>query len=144
MKTKSVNEAEVKRRWWVVDLNQQVVGRAASEIAKILRGKHTPQYTPHADTGDFVVVLNAGTARFTGLKESDKMYHHHTGWVGGLVSKTAAEVRAHKPTQIVEDAVWGMMPRGPLGRKMFKKLKVYAGAEHPHEAQNPQVLKLSA
>ena len=142
MKTKSAKPSEIEQRWFVVDAEDKVLGRTATEIARILRGKHKPLYTPHVDTGDFVVVVNAGKVKLTGKKESDKMYHHHTGWVGGIVSKNAADVREQKPTKLVEDAVWGMLPKGPLGRKMFSKLKVYAGAEHPHEAQKPEPLTL--
>lgn len=142
MKTKSAKPSEVERRWFLVDAEGKVLGRMASEIAKVLRGKHKPQYTPHVDTGDFVVVVNADKARLTGRKEADKMYHHHTGWVGGIVSRTAAQVRRRKPRRLVEDAIWGMLPKGPLGRKMFKKLKVYTGPEHPHTAQKPENLSL--
>lgn len=140
MKTRSIKPAEIQRRWWLVDAQDVVLGRAASRIASILRGKHTPQYTPHVDTGDFVVVVNADKVRLTGNKEQNKVYHHHTGWVGGVVSRTAAEVRERKPTELLEQAVWGMLPKGPLGRAMYRKLKVYAGPEHPHAAQKPEPL----
>ncbi|MBT6176651.1 MAG: 50S ribosomal protein L13 [Deltaproteobacteria bacterium] len=140
MKTKSFAKHEIDRSWFVVDADDQVLGRMASEIAKILRGKHKPTFTAHADTGDFVVVLNAEKVKLTGKKETDKRYRHHTGWVGGLRSVSAAELRAKHPEDLVKKAVWGMLPKGPLGREMFSKLKVYVGSEHPHTAQNPQEL----
>jgi len=140
MKTKSFAKHEINRSWFVVDADDQVLGRMASEIAKILRGKHKPTFTAHSDTGDFVVVLNAEKVKLTGKKETDKRYRHHTGWVGGLRSVSAAELRAKHPEDLVKKAVWGMMPKGPLGREMYSKLKVYVGTEHPHTAQNPQEL----
>ena len=140
MKTKSAKATDIDRKWWIVDAADLVLGRTATEIARVLRGKHKPQYTPHVDTGDFVVVINADKVRLTGRKEERKMYHRHTGWVGGLVSENAATIRERKPEKLIQDAVWGMLPRGTLGRAMFKKLKVYAGDEHPHAAQNPQPL----
>ena len=139
MKTKSFAKHEIDRSWFVVDADDQVLGRMASEIAKILRGKHKPTFTAHADTGDFVVVVNADKVKLTGKKETDKRYRHHTGWVGGLRSVSAAELRAKHPEDLVKNAVKGMLPKGPLGREMFSKL-VYAGTEHPHTAQNPQEL----
>lgn len=142
MTTKSFNPSEVERRWFVVDADEQVLGRLATRIATMLRGKHKPQYTPHADVGDFVIVVNAEKVRLTGKKEADKMYRHHTGWVGGLVSHAAEQVREHDPERLIKDAVKGMLPRGPLGRDMFSKLKVYAGGDHPHAAQKPEVLAL--
>lgn len=142
MKTKSVNASEVTRRWYVADAEGKVLGRAATKIAMILRGKHRAQYTPHADTGDFVVVVNAEKVKVTGNKETGKVYRRHTGWVGGLVTETVAERRKRAPEKLIEDAVWGMLPRGPLGRQMFRKLKVYAGAQHPHAAQKPEPLAL--
>ena len=140
MKTKSFAKHEIDRSWFVVDADDQVLGRMASEIAKILRGKHKPTFTAHADTGDFVVVVNADKVKLTGKKETDTRYRHHTGWVGGLRSVSAAELRAKHPEDLVKNAVKGMLPKGPLGREMFSKLKVYAGTEHPHTAQNPQEL----
>ncbi len=138
MKTISTKPADVQRRWYVVDAQGKVLGRMATQIAMVLRGKNKPQYTPHVDTGDFVVVINAEKVALTGKKETDKIYHRHTGWVGGIVSETAGEVRERKPTKLIKDAVWGMLPSGPLGTHMFKKLKVYAGSEHPHAAQKPE------
>lgn len=140
MKTKSFAKHEIDRSWFVVNADDQVLGRMASEIAKILRGKHKPTFTAHSDTGDFVVVLNAEKVKLTGKKETDKRYRHHTGWVGGLRSVSAAELRAKHPEDLVKKAVKGMLPKGPLGREMFSKLKVYVGTEHPHTAQNPQEL----
>ena len=142
MKTQSFTKNDTGRAWYVVDAENKGLGRLATEIAKVLRGKHKPQFTPHADVGDYVVVINADKIRVTGKKETDKKYYRHSGWVGGLKSATVAEVRASHPERIIESAVWGMIPKGPLGRQMFSKLKVYAGTEHPHEAQNPQELSL--
>jgi large subunit ribosomal protein L13 len=140
MKTlsRTKKDAQKSRRWHLVDAKGKVLGRLASEIANILRGKHTVDYTPHTDTGDFVIVINAEKVVLTGRKEERKIYHHHTLWVGGVVSRTAATVRAEKPEELVKEAVWGMMPKGPLGRAMYRKLNVYAGGEHPHAAQKPE------
>ncbi|HET6344405.1 MAG TPA: 50S ribosomal protein L13 [Myxococcota bacterium] len=142
MKTISTTKKDAlkQRRWLVVDAEGKVLGRIASEIASVLRGKHQVTYTPHVDTGDFVIVLNAEKVRLTGRKESDKIYHHHTNWAGGVVSKTAATLREENASELIKNAVWGMMPKGPLGRAMFKKLKVYTGSEHPHTAQKPEPL----
>ncbi|MEO1171877.1 MAG: 50S ribosomal protein L13 [Myxococcota bacterium] len=140
MKTISAKKEDVKREWFVVDAADQTLGRLATRVATVLRGKHKPIYTPHVDTGDFVVVINAEKVRLTGKKGEDKMYHHHTGWVGGVVSRTAKQLRETRPEQLVENAVHGMLPKNVLGRQMGKKLKVYAGAEHPHAAQQPREL----
>ena len=140
-KTASARPADVERQWHVVDAENQVVGRLAARVAAILRGKHKPSYTPHVDTGDFVVVVNAEKARFTGQKETKKEYFSHSGYPGGVKTATPKEMRAKKPTFIIENAVKGMLPKNPLGRAMGKKLKVYAGPEHPHEAQAPQPLE---
>jgi large subunit ribosomal protein L13 len=142
MKTQSAKRENVQRKWYVVDAEQAILGRISTQIATILRGKNKPTFTPHVDTGDFVVVINADKVKLTGRKESNKLYHHHTGWVGGLVTKTAAEIREKAPEDLIKKAVWGMLPHGPLGRQMFKKLKVYAGGEHPHAAQEPETLVL--
>ena len=142
MKTKSFKDSEIERRWFVIDAEDQVLGRISTRIATILRGKHRPQYTPHMDAGDFVIVVNADKVRLTGKKEADKMYHHHTGWVGGIVSRPASELREREPETLVKHAVRGMLPKGPLGRQLFSKLKVYAGGEHPHAAQKPEALSL--
>ena len=140
MKTQSAKQENVDRKWYVVDAEDQVLGRLASNIANVLRGKNKPIYTPHVDTGDFVVVINADKVKLTGRKETDKLYHHHTGWVGGLVTQTAAEIRAKAPEDLVKKAVKGMVPSGPLGSQVLTKLKVYAGGEHPHSAQKPETL----
>lgn len=141
-KTPSAKPAEVVRDWFVVDAENQVVGRVAARIAAILRGKHKPSFTPHVDTGDYVIVINADKARFTGSKERTKQYFRHTGYPGGARVTTPREVRPRKPEFIIENAVKGMLPRGPLGRQMYRKLKVYAGTAHPHEAQQPKELTL--
>jgi large subunit ribosomal protein L13 len=140
MKTKSISAAQVQRKWWIVDAKDVVLGRAASRIASVLRGKHTPQYTPHDDTGDFVIVINADKVRLTGNKEQNKLYQHHTGWIGHIKVRNAAEMRERNPTVLIKDAVQGMLPKGALAKQMFTKLKVYAGAEHPHAAQKPEPL----
>ena len=139
-KTYSAKPSEVERGWYVVDAENQVVGRLASQVATILRGKHKPQFTPHIDTGDFVVVVNADKVRFTGKKETDKQYFKYSGYPGGVSLRSPADQREKKPTFIVENAVKGMLPKGPLGRQMIKKLKVYAGPDHPHDAQQPKEL----
>lgn len=141
MKTYMPNEAAVERKWYVVDATGLTLGRLASEVAKILRGKNKPIFTPHADTGDYVVVINAEKITVTGKKMNDKVYYHHSDYVGGMKEQTLAEKLAKKPEQVIELAVKGMLPKGPLGRKMYKKLFVYAGAEHPHAAQKPEVLE---
>lgn len=141
-KTKSARGADVERTWYVVDAENQVVGRLASRVASILRGKHKPSYTPHVDTGDYVIVINAEKARFTGKKETDKEYFSHSGYPGGVRIRTPRVQRERKPTFIIENAVKGMLPKGALGREMFRKLKTYAGPDHPHEAQKPQALTL--
>ncbi|MBP7175226.1 MAG: 50S ribosomal protein L13 [Thermoclostridium sp.] len=143
MKTFMANAANIERKWFVVDVEGKVLGRAASEIAKILRGKHKPEFTPHVDTGDFVIVLNADKIVMTGNKLDNKMYRHHTGWVGHLKETTARKYLAAKPEQLFELAVKRMLPKNSLGRQMFKKLKVYAGTEHNHQAQKPEVLELN-
>jgi large subunit ribosomal protein L13 len=142
--TQSAKPAEVERRWYVVDATDQVLGRLATRLATVLRGKHKAIFTPHVDTGDFVVVVNAARVRLTGNKREAKTYYRHTGWPGGLKSTTAAKVLggAH-PERVLESAVRGMLPKNHLGRQMFSKLKVYAGAEHPHAAQKPEVLPLA-
>ncbi len=139
-KTYSARPTDVERDWYVVDAENKVVGRLASQIAAVLRGKHKPQFTPHIDTGDFVVVVNADKARFTGKKETEKQYFKYSGYPGGVTLRSPAEMREKKPTFIMENAVKGMLPKGPLGRQMIKKLKVYAGADHPHDAQQPKEL----
>jgi len=130
------------RKWHVVDIAGLTLGRAATQIAHVLRGKHKPTFTPHVDSGDFVVVLNAHKVHLTGKKLEDKLYYRHSLYPGGLTTFTAAELLKRNPKELVERAVWGMLPKGPLGRRMYKKLKVYASAEHPHAAQTPSELKL--
>lgn len=143
MNTVSFTPDTIERAWHVVDLQGVTLGRAASRIAAVLRGKHRPTYTPHADCGDFVVVVNADQLVLTGNKLQDKMYRRHTGYLGGLKEMTAAQALAKDSTKVVELAVKGMLPKGPLGRRQLKKLKVYAGPDHPHTAQQPQALDLS-
>ena len=140
--TKSAKANEIERRWFVVDASNKSLGRLASEVAKILRGKHRPQYTPHADTGDFVIVVNAEKVGLTGNKLRDKMYYNHSGHPGGLRAESAEQLLARRPAVVVERAVRGMLPKNSLGRTMGKKLKVYAGASHPHTAQKPEPLSL--
>ena len=133
---------EVKKEWWVIDASDQTLGRLASNIATILRGKNKPIYTPNVDTGDFVVVVNAEKITVTGKKLTDKMYHSHSGYPGGLKTTSLEKLLKEKPARVIENAVWGMLPRNTLGRKQITKLKVYAGAEHPHQAQQPKALKV--
>jgi len=143
MATWTVRPGDIERKWFIVDATDLVLGRLATEIATVLRGKHRPEYTPHADCGDHIVVINAEKIRVTGNKEQAKIYYHHTGFVGSLKSITLEKQRAQHPERIIESAVKGMMPKGPLGRSMLKKLKVYAGGEHPHTAQQPEAMKLN-
>ena len=142
MKTISANPATVKRDWFVVDAAEKTLGRLSAEIASRLRGKHKPEYTPHVDTGDYIVVINAEKVQVTGNKAKDKMYYRHTEFPGGLKSTNFEKLVAEHPERPIRLAVKGMLPRGPLGRAMLKKLKIYEGAEHPHAAQSPQVLEL--
>lgn len=141
MSTEVAKEQDIIRDWFVVDLEDVVLGRAATEIARVLRGKHKPIYTPSVDTGDFVIVLNADKIRLTGNKLADKMYYHHSGYPGGIKEISAEKLLEKKPEMLVQAAVRGMLPKNKLGRKMFSKLKVYAGGDHPHAAQKPQELK---
>ena len=142
MKTISANPATVKRDWYVVDATDKTLGRLSAEIASRLRGKHKPEYTPHVDTGDYIVVVNAEKVRVTGNKAKDKIYYRHTGYVGNLKAISFEKLVVEHPKRPIRLAVKGMLPRGPLGREMMKKLKVYEGSEHPHTAQQPQVLEL--
>lgn len=144
MKTVSANNQTVKRDWYVVDASGKTLGRLASELAHRLRGKHKPIYTPHVDTGDYLVVVNAEKVSVTGKKLTDKMYHRFTGYVGNLKTTSLRDMLATHPERVIEIAVKGMLPKNPLGRAMFRKLKVYKGAQHPHEAQQPQVLDVKA
>ncbi|MCK9188331.1 50S ribosomal protein L13 [Acidithiobacillus sp.] len=142
MKTYSAKSHEVQGDWFVVDATDKVLGRLSVELAKRLRGKHKPEYTPHADTGDYIVVINADKIAVTGNKAKDKIYYHHTGYVGNLKSASFEKMMETNPERVIEIAVKGMLPKNPLGRAMFKKLKVYTGSEHPHSAQQPQPLNV--
>ncbi len=142
MKTFSAKPAEVKRDWYVVDADGKTLGRLASEIAHRLRGKHKPEYTPHVDTGDYIVVINAEKVRVTGNKAKNKMYYHHTGYIGNLKSTNFAKLIQEHPERVLELAVKGMLPKNSLGRTMFKKMRIFAGGEHTHQAQQPQALEL--
>lgn len=138
----SARPADVVHDWYVVDASEYTLGRLASQVALRLRGKHKPVYTPHVDTGDYIVVINADKIRVSGNKEQDKIYYRYSGYPGGLKSTTLRRLRESHPERIIEIAVRGMLPRNPLGRAVFRKLKVYAGDEHPHAAQQPKELKL--
>jgi len=133
---------DMERKWLIVDANGQTIGRLASEVASILRGKHKPIYTPHVDTGDHVIIINAEKVEFTGKKLQDKKYYNHSGWAGGLRERTAAEMRHKYPRELLERTIKGMIPHNRLGRQMVKKLHVYAGSEHPHQAQKPESYEL--
>jgi large subunit ribosomal protein L13 len=141
-KTYNAKESTVEHKWYVVDAENQVVGRVATQVAAVLRGKHKPTFTPHVDTGDFVIIINADKARFTGAKERNKEYFRHTGYPGGGRLRSPEEMRVKRPEFILETAVKGMLPKTKLGRKMIKHLKVYAGGEHEHQAQQPEVLSI--
>ena len=140
MNTFMANPDKIERKWYVVDASEYTLGRLASEVAKVLRGKNKPEFTPHVDTGDYVIVVNADKVKVTGKKLQQKIYYNHSDYVGGMRETTLKEMMAKKPEKVVELAVKGMLPKGPLGRQMIKKLHVYAGAEHGHEAQKPEVL----
>ncbi len=141
MKTFSAKPHEVQRAWFVVDATDKVLGRVAAELARRLRGKHKPEYTPHVDTGDYIVVVNVDKLRVTGNKSLDKKYYRHSGYPGGIYETNFSNMQARFPGRVLEKAVKGMLPKGPLGYAMAKKLKCYAGSEHPHAAQQPQVLE---
>jgi large subunit ribosomal protein L13 len=140
--TRSMRAEDVDRRWWVFDVQDLVVGRAATEVARILRGKHKPTFTPHVDDGDFVIVINAAGLRLTGRKAEQKLYHRYSGYPGGLRTVTAGRLLDKRPERLFETVVRGMMPKNPLGRRMARKLKVYAGPNHPHKAQKPAPLEI--
>lgn len=142
MKTYTATPSTIKRDWFVIDANGKILGRMAAAIAHRLRGKHKPQYTPHMDTGDFIIVVNAGKLKVTGNKLRDKLYHRHSGYPGGLKTTPLGKMLQTHPERAIEIAVKGMLPKGPLGRAMFRKLKVYAGATHHHQAQQPQPLEI--
>jgi len=141
MTTFSAKPAEVKRDWYVVDADGKTLGRLSTELARRLRGKHKAEYTPHVDTGDYIIVINAEKVRVTGNKEQDKIYYRHTGYIGNMKSVSLGKLRQTHPERIIETAVKGMLPKNPLGRAMFKKLKVYKGGEHEHQAQQPKLLE---
>ena len=143
MSTYFPHAGDIKREWWLVDAEGQTLGRLATAVATRLTGKHKPMYTPYADTGDHVVVVNAEKIVFTGNKLRDKLYRRHTGFPGGLKETAAADHLRKHPDRVIEEAVWGMLPKGPLGRAMYRKLKVYAGKSHPHSAQQPRPLRVS-
>ncbi len=142
MKTYSPKAHEIQHDWYILDVADKVLGRVATEIARRLRGKHKPEYTPHADMGDYIVVVNADKIKVTGNKTEDKLYHRHTGYPGGLKTINFEKLQQHKPEKILELAVKGMLPKNSLGRAVYQKLKVYAGAEHPHTAQQPKALEI--
>lgn len=142
MKTYVANPQNVERKWYVVDAEGQTLGRLATQVASVLKGKHKPTYTPHVDTGDHVIIINAEKIHLTGNKLHNKKYYRHSGYVGGIKSTTAGELLNRHPEKVIRSAVWGMVPHNRLGRQMIKKLKIYAGTEHPHEAQQPEVLEL--
>jgi large subunit ribosomal protein L13 len=144
MKTFSAKPETVKRDWYIVDAANKTLGRLSTEIARRLRGKHKPEYTSHVDTGDYIVVINASQVKVTANKPQDKMYYHHTGYPGGIKSISFEKLLAKSPERVIEIAVKGMLPKNPLGRAMYRKLKVYSGSEHPHAAQQPQVLEVEA
>ncbi len=144
MRTYIPKPAEIDRKWLVVDASDKVLGRLASEVATLLRGKHKPSYTPHLDVGDFVVVVNADKVKLTGQKVEEKVYYRHSGKPGSLKMETAREMLDKHPERLIQFAVWGMLPKNRLGRKLLKKLKVYTGAKHPHEAQQPSTYTLSS
>ena len=142
MKTVSMRAQDVQRSWLVVDAENETLGRLATEVARRLRGKHKPEYTPHVDTGDYVIVVNADKVRVTGKKTTDKIYYRHSGYPGGIKAISFEHLLAKHPERIIEKAVKGMLPRNPLGRAVYRKLKVYAGPDHPHTAQQPKLLEL--
>ena len=142
MKTFSAKPETVERDWYIVDAENKTLGRLSTEIARRLRGKHKPEYTPHVDTGDYIVVINAEKVYVSGNKRTDKIYYHHTGYVGNLKSISFDKLIEKAPERVIEAAVKGMLPKNPLGRAMYKKMKVYAGSEHPHTAQQPKTLEI--
>ncbi len=141
MKTQFAKKSDIDRKWYVVDAKDAVLGKLATKVAVYLRGKNKPVFTPNADTGDFIIVINADKIKLTGSKLTDKVYYSHSGYIGGIKAKSAKELLEQKPEQIIEKAVWGMLPKNKLGRMMIKKLKVYRGNEHPHQAQTPEILQ---
>jgi large subunit ribosomal protein L13 len=144
MGTKAITPENIQRKWYIVDAENKILGRLATEAAKRLRGKHKPEYTPNMDLGDYVIIINAEKVRVTGNKKTDKMYYHYTGHPGGIKSINFEKLIAKKPELVITKAIHGMIPKGPLGRQMLKKLKVYAGSEHPHHPQQPEILNIEA
>jgi len=144
MKTTSAKSSEVERKWHVIDADGKVVGRLASRVASVLRGKDKPIFTPHVDTGDYVVIINADKVRFTGNKLNKKVYYHHSGFIGGIKKESARDIMNENPERILVTAVRGMLPKNRLGKQILKKLKVYSGPDHPHQAQNPESLTLDS
>ncbi len=142
MNTFMASPATIERKWYVVDASGKTLGRLSSEVAKVLRGKNKPIFTPHIDTGDYVIIVNADKVKVTGKKLDQKKYYHHSDYVGGMKETSLKEMIAKKPEKVLELAIKGMLPKGPLGREMYKKLFVYAGAEHPHAAQKPEALNI--
>ncbi len=142
MKTEFAKKRDIQQKWYLVDAKDAILGRLAVKVAKVLRGKDKPIFTPNVDTGDFVIVINAEKIKVTGKKLDDKIYYHHSGYPGGLKSETLRERLRKSPEKIISEAVWGMLPKGRLGRAIFKKLKVYKGPEHPHKAQKPEILSV--
>lgn len=143
MKTKFAKKEDAERKWYIVDARDQVLGRLSCRIATYLRGKHKHQFTPNADIGDFVIVINAEKIKVTGKKLTDKIYYHHTGYIGSIKEKTLKDRLDEEPENVIRDAVWGMLPKNRLGRDMFKKLKVYRGAGHDHDAQKPELIEIT-
>ncbi|MBI3592021.1 MAG: 50S ribosomal protein L13 [Nitrospirae bacterium] len=143
MKTRFAKRDEIEPKWYIVDAKDQVLGRMAARIASYIRGKHKPVFTPNVDTGDFVVVINADKVKITGNKLTDKMYYHHTGYIGNLKEKSLKDRMNTEPEKVIQDAVWGMLPKNRLGRVMIKKLKVYRGSEHGHAAQKPELIEIT-
>lgn len=141
MKTQFAKKDDIDRKWYVIDAKNAILGKLATKVATYLRGKNKPVFTPNVDTGDFIIVINADKVRLTGNKINDKVYYHHTTYIGGIKAETAKELFEKKPEQIIEKAVWGMLPKNRLGKMQIKKLKVYRGADHPHQAQTPQILQ---
>lgn len=141
MRTQFAKKNEIERKWYLFDARDKVLGRLATKVAIYLRGKNKPVFTPNVDTGDFVIVVNAGKIRLTGKKLDNKIYYHHSGYIGGIKSATAGERLNSRPEEVIKDAVWGMLPKNRLGRAMLKKLKVYRGSDHPHAAQKPEILQ---
>lgn len=137
----NIKPKDIQKDWYLIDASGKTLGRLATAVARILRGKHKPEFTPHLDTGDYVIIINAEKIHVTGKKVTDKKYYHHSGYIGGIKSTTFDKLLQKKPSKILEEAIKGMLPKGPLGRKVFSNLKIYKGKEHPHTAQNPKLLE---